>query len=224
MTGDFSNGFDASLSLNRLDLVKDGKNIPMYMDGVLGFSTGKDGWIIKGDSINLENIWFIPSSPSIRLSLLGNENEVSIPELYITTNETEYFKGKVYFDLKTFDLSGTLDALEGEGDLVFSFSKDELYSGFIRVRNLDLAPFGIRDMYANVNLTGRASRVADLSMEGKIDVLSYDSVNDDRKITANISINSDSLLLDDIKFTNSGFSIEIDSIAWNSIDGVLRLG
>ena len=224
LTGDFSNGFDASLSLNRLDLVKDGKNIPMYMDGVLGFSTGKDGWIIKGDSINLENIWFIPSSPSIRLSLLGNENEVSIPELYITTNETEYFKGKVYFDLKTFDLSGTLDALEGEGDLVFSFSKDELYSGFIRVRNLDLAPFGIRDMYANVNLTGRASRVADLSMEGKIDVLSYDSVNDDRKITANISINSDSLLLDDIKFTNSGFSIEIDSIAWNSIDGVLRLG
>ena len=223
LTGDFSNGFEASLSLNRLDLVKNGKNTSMYMDGVLGFSIGDDGWSIKGDSINLENIWFIPSSPSIKLSLLGNENEISIPELYISTNEKEYFKGKVYFDLKTFDLSGTLDALEGEGDLVFSFSKDELYSGFIRVRNLDLAPFGIKDMYANVNLTGRASRVADLSMEGKIDVLTYDSVNDDRKITANISINSDSLLLDYIKFTNSGFSIEIDSIAWNSIDGVLRI-
>ena len=224
LTGDYSNGFEASLELNRLDLVKDGKNVPMYIDGVFKFSTGRDGWSIKGDSINLENLWFIPSSPSIKLSLTGNENEISIPELYINTNETEFFKGKVYFDLKTFDLSGTLDALEGEGDLVFSFTRDELYSGFIRVRNLDLSPFGIRDMYANVNLTGRASRVADLSMDGKIDVLSYDSVNDVRKITADISIDSDSLLLDDIKFTNSGFSIEIDSIAWNSVDGVLRIG
>ena len=204
--------------------MKDGKNVPMYIDGVFKFSTGRDGWSIKGDLINLENLWFIPSSPSIKLSLTGNENEISIPELYINTNETEFFKGKVYFDLKTFDLSGTLDALEGEGDLVFSFTRDELYSGFIRVRNLDLSPFGIRDMYANVNLTGRASRVADLSMDGKIDVLSYDSVNDVRKITADISIDSDSLLLDDIKFTNSGFSIEIDSIAWNSVDGVLRIG
>ena len=224
LNGSLSSGVEASLSLNRLDLVRDGKNTPMYMDGLFLLSTTEEGWNIKGDNILLENLWFIPSSPSAKFSLIGNENEISIPELHISTNDTEYFKGKIYFDLKSLDLSGTLDALEGDGDLVFSFTKDELYSGFIRVRNLDLSPFGIKDMYADVNLTGRASRVEDLSMDGKIYVLSSDSVNDERKITADISINSDSLLLDQIKFTNSGFSIEIDSIAWNSIDGVLKVG
>lgn len=224
LTGSFTNGVEAKLMIRRLDLLRDGKGKPMLVEGDINLSINKDGWSVKGEGINLENNWFIPTSPNISFDFFGNEKEISIPRIDILSNDTKHFAGKVFFDMSTFDLSGTLDAQGGEGDIVFSFSKDELYSGFIRVRDLDLTPFGIKDMYANVNLTGRASRLADISLEGKIESLSYDSVNDTRKLTADISINSDSLLLDNIKFTNSGFSIEIDSINWKSTDGVLKIG
>lgn len=224
LNGSFSEGIYASLLLRRLDIVRDGKGNPMLIDGDIEFAVNNGEWRIDGEGINLENLWFIPSSPNIKLNFTGDKTAISVPELSISTNDVTYFNGKLYFDLSTFDLSGSLDGAEGGGDVVFSFTKDTLYSGFIRARNLDLTPFGIRDMYLNMNLTGRASRIADISMEGNVEALAYDSVNDDRKLTADLAVNGDSLLLDNIIFSNSGFSIEIDSIDWNSIDGELKIG
>ena len=224
LTGTYDEKINASLILRNLDIVRDGKGSPMTMDGDLSLDIEDNKWSIKGEGINLDNLWFIPSSPSVTLSLWGDQEKISIPDLSISTNGTTYFTGKVYFDFNSFDLSGSLDAVKGQGDVIFSFNKNELYSGFVRARDLDLSPFGVKDMYADINLIGRASRLVDLSLEGKIDVLAYDSVNDSRKLTADISLNDDSLLLDNIKFSNSGLSVEIDSVDWNSLDGVLKVG
>ena len=219
-----SEGIKGSLAMTGLDLVRDGKGIPMTVDSSISFAVTNDGnWEIKGDEVELSYLWFIPSSPSVGMKIEGENGSLRVKDIEIREEDETLLSGKADFDLASRAFTMALDNRDGSGDIILSFFKDDQYSGLVRARNIRAEAFGLSDMYCNINLTGRASRLEDISLEGVLEVLSNDSVNDERKMTAQIVLNSGSLLLDDIIYSNSGVEVSVDKIFWSSTEGTLDL-
>ena len=225
LDADLGKGIDVHLSLTNLDTIRDGLGNPMVADGSVYFSMPRgEKATFSTSGLKLTNMWFIPSSPDVSLAFSGDFSRIAVTDVSVSLDKVEYFKGKADFDIEKMSFTASLDEVKGEGDVVFSFFKGEVYSGLIRARSLDLSPFGVSDMYFNLNITGRASKLQDLSLDGKLEVLGFDSVNDDRKVTAGISLSGESLTLEDIRFTTSGIDLRIDSISWDTNSGKLEMG
>lgn len=220
---DFLEGISSSLVLTELDMVRNSLGTPMVVDSDIFFSLTEEGWSVRGSSLRLSDIWLFPSSPDISLSFSGSKDGVFVDSIVFSSDERVFFTGKGNLDFGTNALTLALDEDGGGGDMVFSFYKSDAITGLVRADNLDLTPFGLSDMYLNLNLTGRASRLEDLSLEGRLNVLPSDTLNDDSRISAGIVLTSDSLTLDGIKYTSGGLDVEIDGVEWLSKEGKVEI-
>lgn len=217
----YMDGLYSSLIFDSFDIFGDRENEAITIDGRLDYSLLFDkGFTLNSTLIKIENIYFIPSSPTVSFFLTGDDNFIDINELEIY-NDSNKFTGLLKMDFIENNLVGSLEEENGSAALLLSLYKDEEYSGILRLDNVSLDSFGARDMFLNLNLIGSAKEIEDFSFVGSLDIKSR--IDDSVRLSSYLSLDSSSLKIDNIKYTSDSINLIFDDLFIDSLTGSFGL-
>lgn len=217
----YKDGLYSSLIFDSFEVLGDRENKAVTIDGRLDYSLLFDkGFNLNSTTINISNIYLLPSSPSICFTLLGDDNSINIEELEIY-NDSKKFTGLLSLDFIENNLVGSLKEENGSTELLLSLYKDEEYSGILRLDNVNLDSFGARDMFLNLNLIGSAKEIEDFSFVGSLDIKSR--TDNSVRLSSYLSLDSSSLKIDNISYTSDSINVNFDELFIDAFTGSFGL-
>lgn len=217
----YRDGLYSSLIFDSFDFFGDSENRAITIDGRLDYSLLFDkGFTLNSTLIKIENIYLLPASPTVSFFLTGDGNSIDIKELEIY-NDSNKFTGLLSVDFVDNSLVGSLEEENGSAELLLSLYKDEEYSGILRLDNVSLDSFGVRDMFLNLNLIGSAKEIEDFSFVGSLDIKSR--LDNSICLSSYLSLDSTSLKIDNIAYTSDSINLIFDELFIDSLSGSFGL-
>lgn len=216
----YLNGIEGKVKLDRLSSLSNSDSTEsIILDGELDFSFNfDDGFTIKSTKIKADNIFLLPSDPSISFSLNGKDDIINLTDISISVDGENSYSGNLALDLSKLRLAVNINESDGEGRITLSFYRDEEYVGILKAENINLTSLGLEDMYAKINLFGSAKKLEDFSFNGDVIIASLDA-NDKNKITGKLDITSDKFLISNVEYSSSSLLFKLDSILLSTKDG-----
>lgn len=171
----------------------------------------------------IDNIMLISTNNSLSFSALGNNELVSIDDILINSSGYADMHGSALLDLEKDSFAFYISDESLEKYMLSVLKQEDGYFGILRGESINLGRFGLDDMIGTLNLTGRAERLSDFAFSGKFSAIARDSINDSRRINANLYIDNNLLTLNDFGYQNDSLSLLIPVFSFDSINGIVSL-
>lgn len=191
------------------------------IDGSFSFSGQRLS--VVTDSFQIVNMRHLPTAPDLSFAAsIGNEG-MEITDIILAGVETEPLRGSVSISFAdpSFALYLSSSRSTGREEILASVTSGEgIYAGILEMRSFNLARIGLPGFTGSISLSGRGQNLEDIVFAGSVDAESYDMANDPRTLKASLRIDSRSLGLDDIEYSNGLLSISSESLEFSSETGL----
>jgi len=190
--------------------------LPMVANGRFSyeFDVERQEQVASIEKMELRNIRYLPSSPSLSFSMSLENNEISFDGIsFADSFGTMDGSAKYSGDRKSFAmaLSGggesfDMSVLSGEGDRL---------SGLLELRGMNLSRYGIGGMRMDAVLTGRGNSLGDFSFSGNVDATGEDGSSAHGEMV----LTERELVFRDLEYRSGLLTATLDSIAISPFDG-----
>ncbi len=219
---DYSDGLRGKAVATELGTLRSEDGRELILDGSVDILyTLSDGLRLSSSTISIRDIFLLPSSPSLSFVLTGGDDTIRLDDVTVSFTEGTVYRGNVSLDFDSNEAVFALDEDNGKGSIVFSLFKDDEFTAVLKGDEINLSVLALGDMYAYVNLYGRAKRMEDFSFTGSLEITSpYD---EEKAVNADLTIESGSLSLSSVVYSSDGVSATLERLYIDSLSGKFGL-
>lgn len=219
---DYSDGVKGRAVAEELETLRSEDGRALILDGSVDILyTLSDGLTLSSSTISIRNIFLLPSSPSLSFVLTGGDDTIRLTDFTVSFTEGTVYRGNVSLDFDSNEAVFALDEDNGKGSIVFSLFKDDEFTAVLKGDDINLSVLGLGDMYAYVNLYGRAKRIEDFSFTGSLDITSPS--DEENAVNADLTIESGSLSLSSVVYSSDGVSATLERLYIDAVSGTFGL-
>lgn len=219
---DYSDGLRGRAVASELETLRSEEGRALILDGSLDILyTLSDGLTLSSSTISIRDIFLFPSSPSLSFVLTGGDDTIRLGDVTVSFTEGTVYRGNVSLDFDSNEAVFALDEDNGKGSIVFSLFKDDEFTAVLKGDDINLSVLGLGDMYAYVNLYGRAKRMEDFSFTGSLDITSPS--DEEKAVNADLTIESGSLSLSSVVYSSDGVNATLERLYIDSLSGTFGL-
>ncbi len=219
---DYSDGVKGKAVARELETLRSEDGKAIVLDGSVDILyTLPEGLTLSSSTVSIRDIFLLPSSPSLSFSLMGGDDTIRLDDVTVSFTEGTVYRGNVSLDFDSNEAVFALDEENGKGNVVFSLFKDDEFTAVLKGGEINLSVLGLSDMYAYVNLYGRAKRIEDFSFAGSLDITSPS--DEEKAVNADLTIESGSLSLSSVVYSSDGVNATLERLYIDAVSGTFGL-
>ncbi len=213
---------DFSIRINNLPLSSSGVLAPTRINNSrvdFTFDFANQSFTLDIPSFEIANIEMLPNTPTIKFNLVGNNDELYVENIVISSFNQKDITGSMLLDFQP--NSFALNFTDGDNERIYGsvIRYNDRYIGGLRGEHINLERFGFDGFEANINLNGDALTLDEFTFSGKIQAQALDSANDLRIVETSILIDDDRIILSDVVYSNDLMQISSPEISLVSKTG-----
>ena len=215
---DYSDGIRGSILSSSLETLRREEGGSLVLDGKIDFSYSlSEGLALSSSVITISDIFFLPQSPSVTFVIKGEGGDIRLDDINVAFTDGPLFSGSLALSLANDTVQFALSEKGGEGSIIFSLYKDDDFTAVFKADDINLSVLGRADMYAYVNLYGRAKRIQDFSFTGTLDVTNPS--DEEEMISCDLTIDGSSLSIYNVVYLADGVRGELENLYFRTTEG-----
>lgn len=173
--------------------------------------------------LRMNKLTHIPYSPTLILSLSGDNNEINLSNIALYYDGLPSLRGSSLISFADNSFSLYLHSEDFSEEYLASIIKEgDSYTSVLKFSNMLLDRVGLEDMRGDLLLSGSANRLEEFDFSGDFTAESLDPT-DNRVITAELALNESLFEMRNIRYTHNKTSFSSPYLGFSSKSGEFRL-